>query len=105
MTNTSSKRIAHRGRIFPEYTIPPEELARRQAEREEFYRRCRIIFDRVCPDLIDKHYDWFIIIEPDSGDYFIDVSKEEANQKARHQHPDAWLGVFRINETGACGRI
>jgi len=105
MTQLSNKRTARRGRIFPEYTIPPEELARRKAERDAFYQRCRLIFDRVRPELIDDHYDWFIVIEPDSGDYFIDASQEEADQKARHQHPDAWLGAFRLNETGACGRI
>ena len=35
MTQLSQKRKALRGRIFPERTIPPEELARRAAERTE----------------------------------------------------------------------
>jgi len=39
---------------------------------ETFGQRCRVIFDQVVPQLIADHYDWSIIIEPDSGDYFID---------------------------------
>ena len=105
MTQAVQKRIARRGRIFPEYTIAPEEIARRKAEREARYQRCRPIFERVQPQLIDDHYNWFIIIEPDSGDYFIDVDEEVAEQKARHQYPEAWLVTFRLNETGACGKI
>ena len=105
MTQLSSNKKARRGRIFPEYTIPPEELARRKAEREERYQSSSKIFEQICPELIDKHYNWFIIIEPNSGEYFIDPSEEIAEQKARQQYPDGWLVTFRINETGACGRI
>ena len=105
MTQLSNKRTARRGRIFPEYTIPPEELARRKAERDARGKQGRVVFERVRPDLIDDHYDWFIVIEPDSGDSFIDADEQVAAQKARQKHPDAWLVTFRLNETGACGRI
>ena len=105
MTQLSSNRTPRRGRIFPEYTIPPEELARRKAELDAFYQRCRAIFERVRPELIANHYNWFIIIEPDSGDYIIDADEEVASEKARQKHPHTKLGAFRLNETGACGRI
>ncbi len=93
-------------RIFPD--IPPlsaEEIAKIEAENEEFGRRCRIIFDRVKPELIKDHYDWSMYIEPDSGDYFIDPDPEICFQKARQKHPTALLCGMRINETGTCGRI
>ncbi|NJM86551.1 MAG: hypothetical protein HC847_04405 [Hydrococcus sp. RU_2_2] len=105
MSNTSSKRPIRRGRLFPEYTIPPEELAKEQAENEAFYKRCRPIFDRVQPKLIKEHYNWFIVIEPDSEDYFIDPNDRVAAQKAHQKYPHAIVGIFRLNETGACGRI
>jgi hypothetical protein len=60
MTESTAKQPARRGRIFPERTLPPEELARRKAEDEVFYRRCRAIFERVRPDLIKEHYGWYI---------------------------------------------
>lgn len=105
MTQISSNRTARRGRIFPEVIIPPEELARRKAEREARYQCCRVVFERVRPELIADHYDWFMLIELNSGDYFIDADEDVAVQKARQKHPDAWLVTFRLNETGACGRI
>ncbi|WP_071593359.1 hypothetical protein [Kamptonema formosum] len=105
MTQTPEKRTPRRGRVFPSHTIPSEELARRQAEDSALYHRCRSIFERVRPEVIDGHYNWFIVIEPDSGDYFIDSNEEVADQKARQKHPDAILGTFCLNETGACGQI
>ena len=105
MTQTSKKRIARRGRIFPDFNLPPEEIARRKAEKEARYRQTKSIFEKVKPELIGDHYNWFIIIEQNSGDYFFDASEEIAEQKARQKYPDAWLVTFRINESGACGYI
>ena len=103
--STPPQRARRRGRIFPEITIPPEELARRKAEGEAFSQRCRVIFERLLPELIEKYYDWYITIEPDSGDYFIDIDKEVASLKARQQHPQAIHHMFGINETGATGTV
>lgn len=105
MTESIHKPRARRGRIFPERTLSPEELARRKAEREAFHQRCGKIFDRVRPELIKEHYGWYIAIEPDSGDYFIDKDKELAHQKAIDKYPNIRHCVFCLNETGATGRI
>jgi len=64
MTQTTSRRDRGRGRLFPEFTIAPEELARRKAERDERCQRSQGIFEQVRPQLIDDHYNWFMIIEP-----------------------------------------
>ncbi len=98
-------RTRRQGRIFPEFTIPPEELARREAEKNARCKKARGFFEQVAPQLIDDHYNWFIIIEPNSGDYFIDPEEEVAYQKAREKYPSGWVVTFRLNETGACGRI
>jgi len=107
MTSLPQKRQARGGRIFPEYTIPPEELARRRAKRIELGKRCRVIFERLRPELIDQYYNWFIAIEPDSGDYLIDPKLEGVIQKGQecYVNTDVKLTIFRLNETGACGRI
>lgn len=105
MTESTPKQTPRRGRIFPEIIIPPEELARQKAEREAFHKRCRAIFERVRPELLDKCYGWYIAIEPDSGDYFIDADKEAASLKARQKHSNAIHCMFCLNETGATGRI
>lgn len=99
-------RRPHRpGRLFPEFTMPPEELARRKAERDARYHKTNIVFERVRPQLIEEHYNWIMIIEPNSGDYFIDPDEQVAEQKARQKYPNGWLVTFRLNETGAVGRI
>ena len=105
MTESTPKRLVRRGRIFPEITISPEELAKRKAERNAFHQRCRAIFERVRPQFIDKHYGWYIAVEPDSGDYFIDADIEVASYKARDKHPNAVHCMFCLNETGATGTI
>lgn len=105
MTQLQPNRTPRRGRLFPEYTISPEELARRKAARDARGQKCRAVFERVCPELIEDHYNWFIIIEQNSGDYFIDIDEQVAIQKARQKYSSGWLVVFRLNETGTCGRI
>lgn len=105
MTVLSEKRQARRGRIFPDHNWSPERIAKEKAERAAFGQRCRVIFDRVQPQLIADHYNWFIVIEPESGDYFIDASKEVAVQKALEKYSIEILLTFRINETGTCGKI
>jgi hypothetical protein len=105
MTHKNPTRPRRPGRIFPEFTIPPEELARREAEKNARCQKARRFFEQVSPKLIDDHYNWFIIIEPNSGDYFIDPNEEVAYQKAREKYPSGWVVTFRLNETGACGKI
>ncbi|GGA29670.1 hypothetical protein [Okeania sp. KiyG1] len=85
--------------------LSPEEIARRKAEKEAFADRCREIFWRVYPDLVKEHYDWFIYIEPDSGDYFLDSDRDVARQKAKQKYPGAVLMAMCVNETGAVGKI
>lgn len=105
MTQTPRKIPRRRGRLFPEFTLPPEELARRKAEKDARCQRYREIFLLVSPELIGNHYDWFIVIEPNSGDYFIDPDEEVAVQKARQKYPTGMVGIMRLNETGTCGMI
>ncbi len=105
MTHTKPTRPRRQGRIFPEFTIPPQELARREAEKNARVKRYREFFAQVSPELIQDHYNWFIIIEPNSGDYFIDADEEVAMQKARQKYPSGMVGIMRLNETGTCGKI
>ncbi len=105
MTQLHNNRLPGKGRIFPNYKIPVEELAQREAEREKRYQKCRIIFEQISPELINDHYNWFIVIEANSADYFVDINQNDAVAKARQKYPVGRLAVFRLNETGACGRI
>ncbi|MCL1463975.1 MULTISPECIES: hypothetical protein [Argonema] len=105
MTETKPTRIVRRGRIFPEIQWSEEKKAQWKAEQEAFHKRCQVIFDRVQPELIKTHYNWYIAVEPDSGDYFINKNELTAINMSRHKHPNAPVYIFRINETGVAGTI
>ena len=107
MTQLSEKRKALRARISPERATPPEELARRAAERTELGLRGRAIFERIRTELIDEYYNWFIAIDPDSEEYLIDPKLLGIVQKIKERYGDKsmMLTTFRLNETGNCGRI
>jgi hypothetical protein len=107
MTQLSEKRKALRARISPERITPPEELARREAERTELRLRGRKIFERIRPELIGEYYNWFIAIEPDSEEYLIDPKLLGIVQKIKENYGDksVRLTMFRLNETGTCGNI
>jgi len=91
--------------IFPWRRLSPEEKTRCHAEREELDRRCQVIFERDRPELIDEYYDWFIVIEPNSEEYFIEKDEMIAIEKACQKYPHTMCLMLRLNETGVCGRI
>jgi hypothetical protein len=102
---SETHRTPRRGRVFPELSYSPEELAQRKAEREALMQRCYEIFNRVQPELIKDYYDWYMVVEPQSGDYFLDNDEKVACKKADEKHPDAECLIFCINETGACDKV
>ncbi|NEQ35244.1 MAG: hypothetical protein F6K40_02540 [Okeania sp. SIO3I5] len=106
MTQITRRKVARGTPIYGDRPpLSPEEIDRRKAENEAFASRCREIFWRVYPDLVKEHYDWFIYIEPDSGDYFLDRDRDVARQKAQQKYPSALLMAMCVNETGAVGKI
>ncbi len=64
-----------------------------------------LITSYLRPELIDKYYGWYIGIEPDSGEYFLDEDSIEAHKKVLAKYPNKDNFVFCLNETGASGRI
>lgn len=105
MTKLLVKRTPRRLPRLVSHGETPEETSKQPAELEVFDQRCYQIFAQVSAELIENHYNWFIIIEPDSGDYFMDEDELVAFQKACEKYPQAILGFFRLNETGICGKI
>jgi hypothetical protein len=105
MKETKPTRTVRRGRIFPEIQWTEEQETQWRSELNEFRKRCEMIFERVKPELIKTHYNWYIAIEPDSGDYFVGKTLEIPGQLCRDKYPDKIPHVFRINESGVCGTI
>ncbi len=85
--------------------ISPEEIAKRKEKAEAMAKLGREIFWRVYPDLVNKYPGWAILIEPESGDYFLDPDPEVAFRKARKNYPYADILEKCPNKTGCAGRI
>jgi hypothetical protein len=104
MTQVSQPR---RSRILPPSAIAPEELHRRREKSHALALRCRAVFERLRKQLIETHYNWFIAIDPDSENYLIDSTLSGLTQQIRHEYDDTnvKLTIFRLNDTGTCGRL
>lgn len=108
MIESTKKRQVRRGRIFPEHRSTPEQIAQLTAQRQELGQRCRQIFEQIRPQLISTHYNWFIAIDAETGNYLLDPKFEELMQKIKAHYPPngtVRLTAFRLNETGYCGLI
>ncbi len=101
-TNGRSRRVILR---TTSHQISPEALARIQAEREAAYQKAMAIFKAVRPQLINDYYNWYITIECDTGEYFIEKDYMTSFQRLRDRHSTDKTTTFRINETGVCGQI
>ena len=75
---------SRRSRVLPKSRVTPEEWQRRKIQRQEVGAQCRNIFERLSPQLIEKHYNWFIAIDADSENYMIDPKLEGLLQQVRH---------------------
>jgi hypothetical protein len=105
MTQVSQPR---RTRILPPSPVAAEEKNRRKEQRDVLAIRCRAIFDRLYPQLIEAHYNWHIAIDPDTEQYLIDPTLKGITQKIREVYgktDEVKLTIFRLNDTGTCGRL
>ncbi len=105
MVNKTLTPTVRRGRLFPEIQWTEAQKAQWKAKQEEFYQRCQPIFERVKPEFMETHYNWFMAVEPESQDYFIEKDELDAINKSCQKHPNAPVYIFRINETGVAGTI
>jgi hypothetical protein len=63
----------------------------------ELIRRSEQIYEAHLKNELERtHADYFVAIEPDSGDYFLGQTLSEASAAAHEVHPDRRTCVFRI---------
>lgn len=105
MTLSSQNR---RTRIKPPSQENSSDFNRNFEQRSELGMRCRAVFERLRPSLIETHYNWHIAIDPDTEQYLIDPTLKGITQKIRDVYgetSEVKLTIFRLNDTGTCGRI
>ena len=73
-----------------------------RSEVDEFVRRAEAIYAaRLKEALEPDHVDEFVVIEPESGDYFLGKTLGEATQAARQSHPDRLTHAMRVGHRAA----
>ncbi|GAA6614595.1 hypothetical protein [Scytonema sp. NUACC26] len=88
MTQLSQPR---RTRILSQTMRRAEELHHHQTQRRELGMQCRAIFERIRPQLIETHYNWFIAIDADSENYLLDLKLEGLLQQVRDRYTNKAL--------------
>ncbi|MBW4511722.1 MAG: hypothetical protein KME64_35245 [Scytonematopsis contorta HA4267-MV1] len=97
-----------RTRILPPSDIVPEENSQAQEKQSVLAMRCRVIFERLRPELIESYYNWHIAIDPETEQYLIDPTLKGITEKIRDAYgysDEVKLTIFCLNDTGACGRL
>jgi len=73
-----------------------------QSDVDEFVRRAESIYaSRLRTILEPTHLNDFVAIEPDSGDYFLGKTLNEATRVARGVYPDRLTHAMRVGHTVA----
>jgi hypothetical protein len=80
-----------------------EQLKRQKTlySTEELDQRGWQRYAEICTDLEAQHYGEFVMIEVDSGDYFVGATSLEALQHAEVVHPDKAFCLIRIGYKAA----
>jgi hypothetical protein len=92
-------------RIFPDINWTETQKQQRNAEQHARWERCYPVFEKLRSELIQNHYNWYLTIEPETGEYFLACNSLVNLKKARQKYPHSIFCTFCINETGVSGKI
>ena len=73
-----------------------------QSEVDAFVQKAESIYTgRLRVILEPEHLDEFVVIEPESGDYFLGKTLNEATATARKAYPDRMTHAMRVGRRAA----
>ena len=83
------------------------QLANQQAQKNELGEHCRVIFEKIRPQLLKDYENWLIAIEPETEHYLIAPKLDELIEKIKQQYPNNQVKttIFCLNQSGSCGKI
>lgn len=65
---------------------------------QELDDACWPVFQRLMSELGELYHNWLVVIEPQSGDYFLGQDDHEVLARARKRHPHGMFFAYRLNE-------
>lgn len=78
-----------------------DSLRSRNYEREELDNLCWTVFERLLSELGPRYENWIVVIEPDTGEYFLGLDDYEVLNRARKKFPRSQFFAYRLNENPA----
>lgn len=72
-----------------------------KAKRQTFIAKAQKVYDILKVELEPGHEGGIVAIHPESGDYFLGKTLNDADQKAFAKYPDQWLYFVRIGSPEA----
>jgi hypothetical protein len=73
-----------------------------ELEMNELVRRAEELYATQLRSILEPdHVDEFLVIEPESGDYFLGSTLNEAAQAARQAHPGRLTHAMRVGHQAA----
>lgn len=78
---------------------------KQDSESEIRYQKALIIFNQLYPQLINRCFNWYLAINSDTNEYFLEQEYLKLFERLRQQPQKGKMVIFRVNETGICGRI
>ncbi len=73
-----------------------------ESDVAEFVRKAEEIYtNRLQAVLEPEHIDEFVAIEPESGEYFLGKTLNEATRAARRAHPERLTHAMRVGHKAA----
>jgi hypothetical protein len=76
-------------------------LVTKDIDMEKLDQACWPIFQRLMKELGERYYNWIVVIEPVSEEYFLGQDDQEVLSRARKKHPLGVFFAYRLNENPA----
>lgn len=82
--------------------MPPiDPLSNKNYCREDLDKLCWPVFERLMSELGERYQNWIVVIEPETGEYFLGLDDYEVLNRARKRHPRAQFFAYRLSENPA----
>lgn len=76
-------------------------LGTKDYSSEELDQLCWPIFQRLMEELGERYANWIVVIEPETGEYFLGLDDYEVLNRARKRHPRSQFFAYRLSEDPA----
>lgn len=77
------------------------DILNRDYTGDDLDSKCFPIFEKLYEELGERYADWIVVIEPETGDYFLGLDDYEVLNRARRKYPRAQFFAYRIGPNPA----